>query len=119
MGEAMHMTKDEKTFPMTLLLDFYGELLSPSQREALEMFYGEDLSLGEIASVVGITRQGVRDRIVKGEKLLTDTEAKLGLVARFSDQKKVLSEASERLGSIRAYAPQVIDDVLGMLGALL
>ena len=56
--------KDEKLFEISMLLDFYGEILSDSQREALDLFYNDDLSLGEIADQTGITRQGVRDRIV-------------------------------------------------------
>ena len=41
----------EKSFEMSLLLDFYGEILSDKQREAMNLYYNEDLSLSEIASI--------------------------------------------------------------------
>ena len=49
------MAKDMR---ITLLLDFYGELLTEKQREALELYYNDDLSLGEIGADFGISRQG-------------------------------------------------------------
>lgn len=72
-----------KNLSLSRLLDFYGELLSEPQREAAELFYNDDLSLSEIAELTGITRQGVRDRLVKAEQLLSELEGKLGLAARF------------------------------------
>ena len=53
----------EKDLEVSLLLDFYGELLSPEKREAARLYFDEDLSLAEIAKNTDITRQGVRDRI--------------------------------------------------------
>ena len=57
-----------KTLEMTMLFDFYGDMLTEKQREYFDLYYNEDLSLGEIASNVGISRQGVRDIIVRAEK---------------------------------------------------
>ena len=53
---------------ITLLLDFYGNALTERQRRTAEMYFQEDLSLGEIAEMTGITRQGVRDGLKKAEK---------------------------------------------------
>lgn len=55
----------EKNLELGYLLDFYGELLSEHRREAMNYYYNDDMSLAEIASVLGITRQGVRDLIKK------------------------------------------------------
>ena len=66
----------------SLLLDFYGELLTDKQREAVEFYYNEDLSLGEIAENQNISRQGVRDAIARGAKTLADMENKLHLISR-------------------------------------
>ena len=53
---------------ITLLLDFYGNALTERQRRTAELYFQEDLSLGEIAQMTGITRQGVRDGLKKAEK---------------------------------------------------
>lgn len=81
-----------KNTDIVLLLDFYGELLSPTQREALEYYYNEDLSLQEISEITGFTRQGIRDRIKKAEKILTDAESKLSLVSTFSQMKENIAK---------------------------
>ncbi len=59
------------------LLDFYGDLLTEKQRESLDYYYNDDLSLGEIAAVHGISRQGVRDNIKRAEAILFEMEDKL------------------------------------------
>ena len=53
-----------------MLLDIYGELLTEKQQDILDLYYNENLSLAEIAEEVKVTRQAVRDSIVKGEKKL-------------------------------------------------
>ena len=56
-----------QTYRMTMLFDFYGDILTPRQRELFDLYYNEDLSLAEIAENCGISRQGVRDVIVRAE----------------------------------------------------
>ena len=56
-----------QTYRMTMLFDFYGELLTERQKEFFDLYYNEDLSLSEIAENSGISRQGVRDVIVRAE----------------------------------------------------
>lgn len=65
------------------LFDMYGEMLTQRQQEALQMYYNEDLSLGEIAQELEITRQGVVNFIKKGEASLRKLEEKLGHLKRF------------------------------------
>ena len=81
-----------KDLQVALLLDYYGALLTDKQRDFISLYYDEDLSLSEIAENEGITRQGVRDAIKRAEAQLFDMENKLGLVARFEEQKKGLNE---------------------------
>lgn len=102
----------EKSYHISLLLDFYGELLSERQRQIMDYYYGEDLSLSEVSGLTGITRQGVRDALQRSEKLLTETEEKLGLVARFSSQKSDLSYIVSRLEEIQARGEPVEDIIL-------
>lgn len=85
----------EKNIEVSLLFDFYGELLKPSGRQAIDLYYNEDLSLAEIAAQTGITRQGVRDSIKRYEQQLFDFEKKLGLFKRFGQLENGLDEISE------------------------
>lgn len=78
-----------KNLEITFLLDFYGEVLSSRTREMLEMYYCDDLSLSEIAENIGISRQGARQSIKKGEEELLLLEAKLGLANRHLALKQV------------------------------
>ncbi|MBC7104325.1 MAG: YlxM family DNA-binding protein [Firmicutes bacterium] len=78
---------------MTLLYDFYGELLTRHQRELVRLYYGEGLSLGEIARDFGISRQAVYDALRRAEETLCGYEEKLGLVARHLRERERLGEA--------------------------
>lgn len=71
-----------------LLYDFYGELLTSHQKEIYEQFILEDLSLGEIASDAGISRQGVHDLVKRCSKTLQGYEEKLHLVEKFLSIKE-------------------------------
>ena len=70
---------------LSLLCDIYGSLLSEKQRNALDLYCNEDLSLSEIAEELGISRQGVRELIKKAENELCFYEEKLGLAKKFRD----------------------------------
>ena len=72
-----------QAYRMALLFDFYGDLLTDRQKEFYDLYYNEDLSLAEIAENYGITRQGVRDSIKRGEAVLLEMEERLGLAKRF------------------------------------
>ncbi|MEG1427295.1 MAG: YlxM family DNA-binding protein [Oscillospiraceae bacterium] len=72
-----------KDLHITVLLDFYGEMLTDKQREIVSSYYNDDLSLSEIAEGREITRQGVRDTIKRSEQQLLDMEERLGLAKRF------------------------------------
>lgn len=85
-----------KNLKVSYLLDFYGNMFSEKQREILEMYYQEDMSLSEIASVAQMTRQGVYDNIKRGEKEILSLEAKLKLMDRFL-------EISDCLDNIDSY----------------
>jgi len=76
-----------QTYRMTMLYDFYGELLTERQKEFFDLYYNEDLSLAEIAENAGISRQGVRDVIVRAEGVMQEVEDKTGLIRRFEAQR--------------------------------
>ena len=86
-----------KNLKVSYLLDFYGNLFSEKQREILEMYYQEDMSLSEIASVSDMTRQGVYDNIKRGEKEIISLEDKLKLMDRFFEISKALDNIASYL----------------------
>lgn len=80
----------EKNLEISLLFDFYGQLLKEQQQKAISFYYNDDLSLSEIAEELNITRQGVRDSIKRGESQLYKYEEKLGLFDRFRKTESAL-----------------------------
>ncbi len=84
-----------KDLNISLLLDFYGDMLTLKQREVAELYYNEDLSLAEIAQHSGITRQGVRDSIKRAEFQLLEYEDALGLHKKFQNVQAGLLEIAE------------------------
>ncbi len=72
-----------KNLEISNLLDFYGDVLSPKQRDIMEQYYNDDLSLAEISENFGITRQGVRDAIKRAEGILLELEEKVGVVRQY------------------------------------
>ena len=92
-----------QTYRMTMLYDFYGELLTDRQKEFFDLYYNEDLSLAEIAENEGITRQGVRDVIVRAEALMQEMEDKTGIIKRFESRRPhldAISAAGEEILSL-------------------
>lgn len=94
----------EKNLKVALLLDYYGVLLTEKQRDVIDLYYNEDLSLGEIAEQENITRQGVRDTLKRGEQTLFELENALGMAARSAELLRVaeLLETSANTGSVSA-----------------
>ncbi|MDR0889034.1 MAG: YlxM family DNA-binding protein [Oscillospiraceae bacterium] len=84
-----------KQLTMSLLLDYYGALLTPKQREYFDLYYNQDFSLAEIAQQEGISRQGVHDSIVRTEAILRNMEDATGCVARERALEASLSEIRE------------------------
>ncbi|MCI9156598.1 MAG: DNA-binding protein [Lawsonibacter sp.] len=93
-----------QAYRMTMLFDFYGDVLTARQKEFYDLYYNEDLSLGEIAENYGITRQGVRDVIVRAEAVLTELEDKTGLIKRFHTMHAQLEQLAKDAGAIAQMA---------------
>ena len=88
---------------MSLLYDYYGELLTEKQRGLFDLYYNQDYSLSEIASAAGISRQGVHDTLARAEELLEGDEAAPLCIARDRRTAIALADikaACERLQSI-------------------
>lgn len=93
-----------KTDPaaMSLLYDYYGELLTEKQRSCFDLYYNQDFSLAEIAESEGVSRQGVHDSILRAEASLRECEEKLGCAARAAALDQRLSEIADAAGQILA-----------------
>jgi len=101
----MHFTErgakmKSDTFYMSMLFDFYGELLTDKQKEFFDLYYNEDLSLTEIAEHAGISRQGVRDAIVRSEAILRDVEERCGLVKKYGRYEDNIGRIAEEAAYI-------------------
>jgi len=109
-----------QAYEMTMLFDFYGELLTERQKEFFDLYYNEDLSLAEVAENYGITRQGVRDVIVRAEATMAEMEEKTGIIARFHklrtqllslegkvDEMIALNQAKYRDADLNSLAVQI------------
>ncbi len=100
----------ENIYEISLLLDFYGQLLSKKQYDILDLHFNNDYSLGEIAEHFNISRQGIFDNIKRGKASLLNMEEKLRLVSKFTEQK---TKAEKILGYIKSIDKENmnIDDV--------
>ena len=90
-----------QTYRMTMLFDFYGELLTERQKEFFDLYYNEDLSLSEIAENSGISRQGVRDVIVRAEGVMQEVEDKTGLIRRFLQMQSHIAAIEDSASQIK------------------
>ena len=79
-------------FEMALLFDTYGGMLTDKQRECFDMRYNQDLSLGEIAEMMGVSRQAVNDNLKKTEALLRRMEENIGSVKRDIEIRRAVEE---------------------------
>jgi len=91
----------EKILWISLLYDFYGRLLTEKQRKFIELYYNNDLSLGEIALECSVTRQAVYDILKRSEKTLNNYEGKLGLVSKFMEERNKREKALMLLKKFR------------------
>lgn len=98
----MRLFNMAKELEFVMLLDCYGDLLTEHQRNVMELYYCEDLSLAEISGPMGITRQAVMSLIKRTENILLNYENKLGFAQRLGRMK-------ECFGNIAALAENIND----------
>lgn len=102
-------------FFICLLIDFYGGLLTPNQREIMRLYYENDLSLGEIAEELGISRQAVHYTLKRGLSRLRKIEEKLKLVDRFLKHWSALESIKREIEPIIVKLPSGDRDKLKRL----
>ena len=95
---------------MTLLFDYYGSMLTDKQRECFDMRYNQDLSLGEIGEMLGVSRQAVCDNLTRTEALLRRMEENIGCVKRDRLIRKSMQEIMDAAAAVDASSdPAVLE----------
>lgn len=103
----------EKSVEISMLLEFYGKLLTEKQYNFINDYYNNDLSLSEIAENEGITRQAARDNIKKGEHKLFEFEEKLGIMKRTLNQEEKIVEILSEITKIETkFSDEQIANIL-------
>ena len=93
---------------MTLLFDYYGDLLTERQRACLDLRYNQDLSLGEIALELGVSRQGVYDNLSRAEALLRHMEEKTGFVRRAMAARKAAGQIRSLARALQSHPDETV-----------
>lgn len=93
---------------LTLLLDYYGELLPPKQRTYCDLRFNQDLSLAEIATETGISRQGVHDSLLHAEAALREFEKVLGCAERDARIREAVTQAEKELDALLHHTDEAV-----------
>ncbi len=105
-----------KNLDFVILLDIYGNMLTDRQRDVMELYYWEDLSLGEIAESNNITRQAVRDSIKRGEVTLEEFEKKLGLAEKIIKCRECFNSIASYAESMKNNGTDKADEIIRIAG---
>ncbi len=107
---------------MTLLFDYYGDLLTERQKLCFDMRYNQDLSLGEIAQELNVSRQGVYDNLNRAEALLKNMEEKTGCVSRDLACRKAAHRVCELAASLDSHSDEkvkrIAEEIFSLMEAL-
>lgn len=106
-------------YEMALLFDYYGSMLTEKQKEYFDMRYNQDLSLGEIAEIQGVSRQAVFDNLSRTENLLRRMEENIGCIKRDMQLRKALEEFQDIAARLNASSdPQVTNQAKRIIAAV-
>lgn len=98
-----------------LLFDFYGVLLTEKQQNIFDLYYQQDLSLGEIAELQKVSRQAIYDLVKRTEETLNAYENKLGLVAKYQANSEMLEALKVELSKLKTVCPSLDLSILAGL----
>ncbi|MBR3978404.1 MAG: HTH domain-containing protein [Oscillospiraceae bacterium] len=103
---------------MTLLFDYYGELLTERQRMCIDLRHNQDLSLAEIAQELNVSRQGVHDNLTRAEALLRNMEEKTECVRRDLASRKAIARILEIAKELETNKDTYVSDLAGQIIAV-
>lgn len=95
-----------------LLFDCYAELLTDRQRMCFDLRYNQDLSLGEIAEELGVSRQGVHENIARAEALLINMEEKTGCVRRYLQSRKAVRSILDAAAGLTEHSDPAVREAV-------
>ena len=104
-------------YELALLFDTYGGMLTDKQRDCFDMRYNQDLSLGEIAEEMGVSRQAVNDNLTRTEALLRRMEENIGCVKRDMTIRKAAREILEAAAHLDTSSDPAVLDALQRITA--
>lgn len=90
----------DKIWEISILYDFYGELLADKQREIFRLYHEDNYSLAEIGTEFNMTRQGVHEAVKRSEEKLQNYEEKLNLVSKFSKTQAALATIDKSIQTL-------------------
>ncbi|MDD3839640.1 MAG: putative DNA-binding protein [Clostridia bacterium] len=90
----------DKLGKISMLYDFYGELLTANQKNIIDLYYNYDLSLAEISENFSISRQAVFDTLKRAENLLCQYEDKLKIAGKYIERQKIIKDINSRINKL-------------------
>ncbi len=102
-------------FEMALLYDYYGGMLTDKQKECLDMRFNQDMSLSEIGSLMGVSRQAVYDNLSRTEAQLLRMEENIGCVKRDRAVRKALSQIVELAAALDTHSDAAVVQVAAQI----
>lgn len=95
----------EDPLELALLFDFFGDLLTDTQREYFDLYYNDDMSLAEVAELKGVSRPAVLDAVKKAKSTLHRLEDKTGVVKRFTEMRSGLLGLQRKVSGLADNLP--------------
>ncbi|MBQ5514445.1 MAG: DNA-binding protein [Oscillospiraceae bacterium] len=108
---------------LSLLYDFFGDLLTETQREYFDLYYNDDMSLAEVAELKGVSRPAVLDAVKKAKSYMQNFEEKTGVVKRFTEMRLELGSLKKKAAALadslpeggeRSLALEIVSDIEGL-----
>lgn len=90
----------EDRIKISILMDYYKELLTEKQKNIMELYFNQDLSLAEISELTNTSRQAIYDLLKRCNKLLFNYEEKLKLAEKnkiIMQNKKLIIDKINKL----------------------
>lgn len=87
----------DKNVEIGILYEYYGGLLTETQSESIEKYYLEDLSITEIADMMGVSKQSISENLKRSERTLLNFEENLGLYKKMISLSELIDILDKNL----------------------